>query len=213
MNDEELSNKYKSGASVSQLMAESGLSRYKIMSSFLRTGTQLRENAQARVPVELRPDEVPEEHRESFHFETQFVDGVGAKRRGLVIERDCNYCPNTYTVPVAQIRGDLGRGRKMRPGKCGDCRGSFVTKDGYVWIHKPDHPNAYNKRYVPEHILAMEKHLNRYLDSTHESVHHIDGDRSNNDISNLQLRTRYHGKGQQRVCGDCGSTNIVSQKL
>jgi hypothetical protein len=213
MNDEELSEKYKSGASVSQLMRDSGLSRYKIMSSFLRTGTQLRENASARVPVELSPDEVPDEHRHSFHFETQFLDGVGGNRRGLVIERECSYCPNVYTVPISQIRGDLGRGRRMRAGKCGECRGTFITKEGYIWIHKPKHPNAYNGRYVPEHILVMEEHLGRYLNTAEESVHHIDGDRSNNDISNLQLRTRYHGKGQKRVCGDCGSSNVVIQPL
>jgi len=160
----------------------------------------------------LKPEEVPVEHRDSFHFDNQFLGPVG-KRTGLYIERDCLNCSNTYNVLVTNIRGDLRRGRKMRAGKCKDCRGRVVTTEGYVWIHKPSHPNAYSGRYVPEHILVMEENLGRYLDTVVESVHHINGDPADNRLENLQLRSRYHGKGQARICNDCGSHNIVATKL
>lgn len=160
----------------------------------------------------LLPEEVPEEHRDSFLYDQQAL-GASGNRMILRVTRQCSRCPNTYQVSVPNIRGDLRRGRKMRPGKCKTCRGTVITKEGYVWIHLPSHPNAYNGRYVPAHILSMEKYLGRYLDPANESVHHIDGDKSNNDISNLQLRTRYHGKGQVRACGDCGSINIISKPL
>lgn len=49
-----------------------------------------------------------------------------------------------------------------------------------------------------EHRLVIEKHLGRYL-STNEVVHHIDGNKSNNSLENLQLMTneehsRFHNK-------------------
>lgn len=60
---------------------------------------------------------------------------------------------------------------------------------GYIMIYSPDHPNAVkigNTRYVREHRLVMEANIGRYL-KPHEVVHHIDGDKSNNEISNLML--------------------------
>ena len=44
-----------------------------------------------------------------------------------------------------------------------------------------------NRKLV--HRMIMEKHLNRPL-SSDEVVHHIDGNKQNNDISNLKLMTR-----------------------
>lgn len=46
-----------------------------------------------------------------------------------------------------------------------------------------------------------------------ESVHHINGNREDNRLENLQLRRRYHGKGAAMVCADCGSHNIVPTQL
>lgn len=42
---------------------------------------------------------------------------------------------------------------------------------------------------IDEHRLVMEKFLNRKL-NFNEIVHHIDGNKSNNEISNLQILTR-----------------------
>lgn len=70
--------------------------------------------------------------------------------------------------------------------------GRRVTKDGYISIllRKGDffYPMANKGKYVLEHRLVMAKSLGRLLESF-ELVHHIDGDRSNNTLPNLQLTT------------------------
>ncbi len=66
--------------------------------------------------------------------------------------------------------------------------------------------------YVMEHRLTVAKSLGRCLDRA-ETVHHIDGNPLNNEISNLQLRTGLHGKGVVMTCRDCGSQHIGFEKL
>lgn len=76
--------------------------------------------------------------------------------------------------PIWKANGDQQRlGRK-------------TTHQGYVHIYMPDHPSAYPDGYVAEHRFIMEQHLGRYIDSS-EYVHHINGDKADNRIENLEL--------------------------
>lgn len=63
--------------------------------------------------------------------------------------------------------------------------GRSITDRGYVMVWAPHHPKAIHNR-VPEHRLVMEQNVGRIL-SADEVVHHIDGNRSNNAIENLQI--------------------------
>lgn len=68
-------------------------------------------------------------------------------------------------------------------------KGGRHVVGGYVKIYFPTHPYAYNRKYMLEHRLVMEKHLGRYLRLS-EIVHHIDGNKENNKIQNLYLTSR-----------------------
>ena len=86
--------------------------------------------------------------------------------------------------------------------------GRVIREDGYVLVLSNEYPTMKNKTvYVLEHRLNMAKHLNRPLEKW-ESVHHIDGNRQNNNILNLQLRIGKHGKGTVYCCSQCGSRKI-----
>ena len=69
--------------------------------------------------------------------------------------------------------------------------GKRINNSGYWSVYKPEHSRAYSDGYIPEHILVAEKMLGRPLkyygrqDSNNERVHHIDGNKLNNNPENL----------------------------
>ena len=65
----------------------------------------------------------------------------------------------------------------------------MYKQNGYILAKASYHPHANKRGYVPLHRLIMENQLGRYLTPRKELVHHIDGDRSNNEVSNLKLTT------------------------
>jgi hypothetical protein len=56
----------------------------------------------------------------------------------------------------------------------------------YIRIHAPEHPKADSRGYVPEHRWVMEQALGIVLPEG-AVVHHINGNRGDNDIHNLAL--------------------------
>jgi hypothetical protein len=73
-----------------------------------------------------------------------------------------------------------------------------IKRHGYVWITVPELARTNDKRNVMEHRYVMSKHLGRDL-LPEETVHHINGIRSENTIENLELFSSRHGPGQRVV--------------
>ena len=90
----------------------------------------------------------------------------------------------------------------------------IVSKGEYNYAVVPEHPNATKNGYVLEHRIAMENHLGRLLNPD-EVVHHINGNKKDNRIENLEVmsasaHSRYHmlKNGRKWVllkCPNCGA--------
>lgn len=73
----------------------------------------------------------------------------------------------------------------------------LVSKGDYLYAVVKDHPLCTKHGYVLHHRIVMENHLKRLL-TKDEVVHHIDGNRKNNSVENLQVlgaiaHCRHHG--------------------
>jgi len=95
----------------------------------------------------------------------------------------------------------------------------IIDSHGYVQIYvgnnykykSKDVPSVYGGR-IREHIHVMQEHIGRPL-LKGEVIHHIDGDKSNNNISNLDLCTiqehnNCHAKAE-KIVFELYKNNIV----
>ena len=92
--------------------------------------------------------------------------------------------------------------------------GKTLSPGGYIEVRVcPESPYwqmANMMGYVLEHRLVMAQHLDRCL-TPKETVHHRNGDKTDNRLDNLELRNGRHGTGVVLVCADCGSRNIITE--
>jgi len=75
--------------------------------------------------------------------------------------------------------------------------GKRKNPQGYIMIYSPNHPAAI-RNYVAEHRLIMEKQIGRLL-TPNDIVHHINENKTDNNIENLELMTRSEHSRQHRL--------------
>ena len=90
----------------------------------------------------------------------------------------------------AQISNAMkGTGISGQRGKHRLRTGKIPGKDGYIRVLVGDHPWPRRYHYMFEHVKVMEAHLGRRI-SANETVHHRNGNRTDNRLKNLELIPR-----------------------
>lgn len=109
------------------------------------------------------------------------------------------------------------RGKKVSGERHGNWVGGITERaDGYL-LERVAHDEPFavmrtGSGYVLQHRLVMARSLGRPL-ASNETVHHINGNRKDNRIENLQMRHGKHGKGVVLSCACCGSSNIIASEI
>ena len=72
----------------------------------------------------------------------------------------------------------------------------------YRWVWKPGHPMAAKNGLIPEHRFLMAEYLGRLLEKS-ERVHHINGNKKDNRIENLEvMKALDHSRHHMRFPSD-----------
>lgn len=161
--------------------------------------------------VELRPGKVRLTADKKAELRRLYDSGMNIAE--VARAAGCHF--NTVRIYLKSHHPSILRTKMIGPGGP-HWKGGRNSSHGYlyVWV-APDDPlfgMAHKSGYAPEHRIVMARRLGRPLLPT-ETVHHIDGDMTNNSPSNLQLRQGRHGKHVVMCCLSCGSFNIGHVKI
>lgn len=199
---EQIRAEYEGGMYLSEIAKKYGVSNGTVYEAMKKTGVTMRRRGQQRRVFSAQDKE-----------KIICLSSEGWTQTAIAHEFD------THQTQVSKILRASGiyDGKRASGPKHGSWKGGRVNAGkGYVGVAvkhgDPFSAMADSQGYVLEHRLVMARSLGRPL-LPHESVHHIDGDRKNNRLSNLQLRFGKHGNGVAMVCAKCGSHEIAYTEL
>lgn len=193
---------YVTGASLADLAEQFETSTPVVTAAIKRAGVEIRPSGRGAFWTEERLRWVSDQYLSGRSPEV-IAEGLGCKRFVVVARlRQTGAIPPPARPTGADVGGWQG-------GRC-------VTPDGYVWARPRaddlEFCRANSNGYVIEHRLVVGRALGRRL-TKHETVHHINGDRSDNRLENLQLRQGRHGKGVVMICCACGSHDVKAVEI
>lgn len=200
--DERIAAEYVAGKSLETIASERGCSNAPVREALKRRGVPSRRVGNRK--LEFTQEQIAEIVRRYQEGESQQAIASAFVTSQNTVSR------------LLRANGVKSRLNARGPEAHGSWKGGRVRMGDYVgaWV-APDDPLASMRGaagYVLEHRLVMARSLGRPLTRT-ETVHHKNGKRDDNRRENLELRNGKHGKGQRFVCGDCGSHNVVPDKL
>lgn len=141
-----------------------------------------------------------------------YATGMSIKAIGRELGRSHQYAYRRLKQAGVTRRPKVGRGSEH----CQWKGGRHVDPNGYVrvWAHGDPLAQGMLTRqgYAKEHRLMMAHAIGRPLLKS-ETVHHINGNKLDNRIENLQLRQGQHGKGVLLRCTQCGSHMVEAVAL
>lgn len=145
----------------------------------------------------------------------QAADGqwwyVARNYRSRAYPRACERCGATFYARASEKTRHCSKRCGLMEGRHPGWRGGRILHKGYVHVRAGDdsiaNAMATNRGYVAEHRLVVARSLGRPLER-HEHVHHLNGDKTDNRIENLELLSRPHGPGVVLECRSCGSHDV-----
>ena len=123
----------------------------------------------------------------------------------------CRVCISEHGI--AKLGGMVGYESKLKKSK--EKIGTTIVRDKdnypFVYVGK-DYPYSNGRNSVRKHIFVMQERIGRKIKKG-EIVHHIDGDKLNNDLENLYLTTvAEHNKlhaTSENIVFDLVKSNLV----
>jgi transcription elongation factor Elf1 len=125
------------------------------------------------------------------------IHEISTKRRNNDFKHFCDECD-------AKSLGGKMAGKIRNKKYEGEVGKTIKSKGGYYEIYvKKTHQYRPEQNWVRQHIIVVENHIGRKL-LENEVVHHIDGNKLNNDIGNLDVcsiseHNNCHAKAEQIV--------------